>query len=214
LYSTSRGIIYQMCQHAWSICGVCPAIRRFRGTFLITRSIELRSRFRVSFGGTWRASSPTTRNRCICPRTPVVAHSATGETAPSRKRVPLLDAQKLGVGTTIFVMLCAPEYADKWFESFHGYGPLHMQTKPGYGQGKLNGVFFLHERTSASGRPIPPYYSACSSAESRPRDLDALTPSPVQRHATPGRPTHLSANVSPNVCPRHGRCGRLRPWPW
>src|ERR1700735_1605161 len=35
-----------------------------------------------------------------------------------RKRVALLDAEKLGVGTTVFVMLRAAEYTDEWFESF------------------------------------------------------------------------------------------------
>jgi Lrp/AsnC family transcriptional regulator len=35
-----------------------------------------------------------------------------------RKRVALLDAEKLGVGTTVFVMLRASEYTDEWFESF------------------------------------------------------------------------------------------------
>jgi Lrp/AsnC family transcriptional regulator len=35
-----------------------------------------------------------------------------------RKRVALLDAQKLGVGTTVFVMLRAAEYTDEWFELF------------------------------------------------------------------------------------------------
>ncbi|HEX4160491.1 MAG TPA: Lrp/AsnC family transcriptional regulator [Rhizomicrobium sp.] len=35
-----------------------------------------------------------------------------------RKRVALLDAEKLGAGTTVFVMLRAPDYSDEWFESF------------------------------------------------------------------------------------------------
>ena len=35
-----------------------------------------------------------------------------------RKRVALLDAQKLGAGTTVFVMLRADEYTDEWFQSF------------------------------------------------------------------------------------------------
>lgn len=35
-----------------------------------------------------------------------------------RKRVALLDAQKLGVGTTVFVMVRAPEYTDEWFDAF------------------------------------------------------------------------------------------------
>src|ERR1700744_550024 len=35
-----------------------------------------------------------------------------------RKRVALLDAEKLGVGTTVFVMLRAPEYSDAWFDNF------------------------------------------------------------------------------------------------
>ena len=35
-----------------------------------------------------------------------------------RKRVVLLDAQKLGVGTTVFVLLRAPEYTDEWFNAF------------------------------------------------------------------------------------------------
>jgi Lrp/AsnC family transcriptional regulator len=35
-----------------------------------------------------------------------------------RKRVALLDAERLGVGTTVFVMLRAPDYTDEWFESF------------------------------------------------------------------------------------------------
>lgn len=35
-----------------------------------------------------------------------------------KKRVALLDAQKLGVGTTVFVMLRAAEYTDEWYEAF------------------------------------------------------------------------------------------------
>jgi Lrp/AsnC family transcriptional regulator len=35
-----------------------------------------------------------------------------------RKRVALLDAEKLGVGTTVFVMVRAPEYTDEWFNIF------------------------------------------------------------------------------------------------
>jgi Lrp/AsnC family transcriptional regulator len=35
-----------------------------------------------------------------------------------RKRVVLLDAEKLGAGTTVFVMLRAAEYTDEWFENF------------------------------------------------------------------------------------------------
>jgi Lrp/AsnC family transcriptional regulator len=35
-----------------------------------------------------------------------------------RKRVALLDAEKLGVGTTVFVMLRAADYTDEWFEAF------------------------------------------------------------------------------------------------
>jgi Lrp/AsnC family transcriptional regulator len=35
-----------------------------------------------------------------------------------RKRVALLDAEKLGAGTTVFVMLRAPDYSDEWFEKF------------------------------------------------------------------------------------------------
>jgi Lrp/AsnC family transcriptional regulator len=35
-----------------------------------------------------------------------------------RKRVALLDAEKLGVGTTVFVMLRAAEYTDEWYEAF------------------------------------------------------------------------------------------------
>lgn len=35
-----------------------------------------------------------------------------------RKRVVLLDAEKLGVGTTVFVMLRAADYTDEWFERF------------------------------------------------------------------------------------------------
>ncbi|HEY2446719.1 MAG TPA: Lrp/AsnC family transcriptional regulator [Rhizomicrobium sp.] len=35
-----------------------------------------------------------------------------------RKRVALLDAQKLGVGTTVFVMLRAAEYTDEWYDAF------------------------------------------------------------------------------------------------
>src|SRR5215469_17843216 len=34
-----------------------------------------------------------------------------------RKRVALLDAEKLGVGTTVFVLLRAPDYSDAWFQS-------------------------------------------------------------------------------------------------
>ena len=40
------------------------------------------------------------------------------ESGVIRKRVALLDAQKLGVGTTVFVMLRAPDYSDEWFEAF------------------------------------------------------------------------------------------------
>lgn len=35
-----------------------------------------------------------------------------------RKRVALLDAAKLGVGTTVFVMVKASEYTDEWYEAF------------------------------------------------------------------------------------------------
>jgi Lrp/AsnC family transcriptional regulator len=35
-----------------------------------------------------------------------------------RKRVALLDPDKLGVGTTVFVMLRASDYTDEWFDSF------------------------------------------------------------------------------------------------
>ena len=35
-----------------------------------------------------------------------------------KKRVALLDAEKLGVGTTVFVMLRAAEYTDEWYEAF------------------------------------------------------------------------------------------------
>lgn len=35
-----------------------------------------------------------------------------------KKRVALLDAQKLGVGTTVFVMLRAVEYTDEWYDAF------------------------------------------------------------------------------------------------
>ncbi len=35
-----------------------------------------------------------------------------------RKRVALLDAEKLGVGTTVFVMIRAAEYTDEWFDDF------------------------------------------------------------------------------------------------
>jgi Lrp/AsnC family transcriptional regulator len=35
-----------------------------------------------------------------------------------KKRVALLDAQKLGAGTTVFVMLRAPDYSDEWFDKF------------------------------------------------------------------------------------------------
>lgn len=35
-----------------------------------------------------------------------------------KKRVALLDAEKLGVGTTVFVMMRAPDYSDEWFEKF------------------------------------------------------------------------------------------------
>jgi Lrp/AsnC family transcriptional regulator len=40
------------------------------------------------------------------------------ETGVIRKRVALLDAEKLGVGTTVFVLLRAPEYTDEWFNAF------------------------------------------------------------------------------------------------
>jgi len=35
-----------------------------------------------------------------------------------RKRVALLDAEKLGAGTTVFVMLRADDYSDEWFDAF------------------------------------------------------------------------------------------------
>lgn len=35
-----------------------------------------------------------------------------------RKRVALLDAEKLGAGTTVFVLLRAPDYSDEWFDKF------------------------------------------------------------------------------------------------
>ncbi len=35
-----------------------------------------------------------------------------------RKRVALLDAEKLGVATTVFVMLRAAEYTDEWYDAF------------------------------------------------------------------------------------------------
>lgn len=35
-----------------------------------------------------------------------------------KKRVALLDAGKLGVGTTVFVMLRAAEYTDEWYDAF------------------------------------------------------------------------------------------------
>jgi Lrp/AsnC family transcriptional regulator len=35
-----------------------------------------------------------------------------------RKRVALLDAEKLGVGTTVFVMLRAADYSDEWYDAF------------------------------------------------------------------------------------------------
>jgi len=35
-----------------------------------------------------------------------------------RKRVALLDAEKLGVGTTVFVLLRAAEYTDEWYDAF------------------------------------------------------------------------------------------------
>ena len=35
-----------------------------------------------------------------------------------RKRVALLDAEKLGVGTTVFVLLRAAEYTDEWYDEF------------------------------------------------------------------------------------------------
>jgi Lrp/AsnC family transcriptional regulator len=40
------------------------------------------------------------------------------ESGVIRKRVALLDAKKLGVGTTVFVMLRAEDYSDDWFETF------------------------------------------------------------------------------------------------
>jgi Lrp/AsnC family transcriptional regulator len=40
------------------------------------------------------------------------------ESGVIRKRVALLDAKKLGVGMTVFVMLRAGEHSDKWLESF------------------------------------------------------------------------------------------------
>ena len=40
------------------------------------------------------------------------------ESGVIRKRVALLNADKLGVGTTVFVMVRAPEYSDEWFEAF------------------------------------------------------------------------------------------------
>ena len=35
-----------------------------------------------------------------------------------KRRVALLDAQKLGVGVTVFVSLRAPEHTEKWLENF------------------------------------------------------------------------------------------------
>lgn len=35
-----------------------------------------------------------------------------------KKRVALLDAEKLGFGTTVFVMLRATEYTDEWYDKF------------------------------------------------------------------------------------------------
>lgn len=35
-----------------------------------------------------------------------------------RKRVALLDAEKLGAGTTVFVLLRAAEYTDEWYDAF------------------------------------------------------------------------------------------------
>lgn len=40
------------------------------------------------------------------------------ESGVIRKRVALLNAEKLDVGTTVFVMLRAPDYSDEWFERF------------------------------------------------------------------------------------------------
>ncbi len=40
------------------------------------------------------------------------------ESGVIRKRVALLDAEKLGVGTTVFVMLRAADYSDEWYDSF------------------------------------------------------------------------------------------------
>ncbi|HEX4078619.1 MAG TPA: Lrp/AsnC family transcriptional regulator [Rhizomicrobium sp.] len=35
-----------------------------------------------------------------------------------RKRVALLDAEKLGVGNTVFVLVRAAEYTDEWYDAF------------------------------------------------------------------------------------------------
>jgi Lrp/AsnC family transcriptional regulator len=40
------------------------------------------------------------------------------ESGVIRKRVALLDAEKLGAGTTVFVMLRAADYSDEWFDKF------------------------------------------------------------------------------------------------
>jgi Lrp/AsnC family transcriptional regulator len=40
------------------------------------------------------------------------------ESGVIRKRVALLDAEKLGAGTTVFVMLRAADYSDEWYDSF------------------------------------------------------------------------------------------------
>ena len=40
------------------------------------------------------------------------------ETGVIKKRVAILDAEKLGVGVTVFVTVRAPEHTDKWLEAF------------------------------------------------------------------------------------------------
>jgi len=40
------------------------------------------------------------------------------ESGVIKKRVAILDAEKLGVGVTVFVTVRAPEHTDKWLEAF------------------------------------------------------------------------------------------------
>jgi Lrp/AsnC family transcriptional regulator len=65
------------------------------------RSIaEIAERINLSHNACWRRIRQLEESGVIC------------------KRVALLDADKLGVGTTVFVLLRAAEYTDEWYDAF------------------------------------------------------------------------------------------------